>query len=139
MKKSDISYHKGKFKYQLANDYVMNIGFSQASGLKTEFVELAADGKLTVKSGFAWDGVTGLAFDTRNFMRASLVHDALFLLLRHTGENLALHERADDLFLNIAKKDGVNAFRARLHYTSLYVGRKLSLLPGKQRSVHTAP
>lgn len=139
MKRSSINYYKGKAKYQLVEDYVIDIEFSWAVDIEADLVKLAANGMLTVRTGFAWDGVTGLAFDTRNFMRASLVHDALYHLMRQTGTNPKLHEKADELFLNIAKLDGVNPLRARAHYTSLYLARKTGLMPGKKRPVYTAP
>lgn len=139
MKHSSINYHKGKAKYQLVEDYVIDIEFSQAVDIEANLVKLSANGTLTVGTGFAWDGVTGLAFDTRNFMRASLVHDALYHLLRQTGTNPKLHEKADELFLTIAKIDGVHPLRARIHYTNLYLARIIGLTPGKKKSGYTAP
>jgi hypothetical protein len=32
--------------------------------------------------GYAWNGPSGPTLDTRNFMRGSLVHDALYQLMR---------------------------------------------------------
>ena len=39
------------------------------------------NGKLTIKAGFAWDGPSGPSIDTKAFIRASLVHDALYRLM----------------------------------------------------------
>ena len=134
-----IDYHKGKFKYQLINDYMIDIDFANPSNLQADFVELSSDGILRIKRGFVWDGVTGLAFDTRNFMRAALVHDALFHLLREHGANPALHQRADEMFRRIALDDGVNRIRVSIHCTSLLLVRKLGRIPGKKRELLTAP
>jgi len=46
-------------------------------GLKAD-----SDGGLLIKAGYSWDGPSGSAIDTKNFMQGSLVHDALYQLLR---------------------------------------------------------
>jgi len=43
-------------------------------GLESEHLDIAA--------GYAWDGASGPAINTKNWLRASLVHDALYQLMR---------------------------------------------------------
>ena len=44
---------------------------------------LNTKGHLIIKRSYAWDGPSGPTIDTKNFMRGSLVHDALYQLMRH--------------------------------------------------------
>lgn len=81
MKGDRIRYRTG-YKYQLVNDYRVQTDIMPECDIETEFVQLARDGWLTIRHGYAWDGASGPAFDTYNFMRGSLVHDALAGLLR---------------------------------------------------------
>lgn len=74
-----IKYQAG-YKYQLAEDAVFYVDIKRAA-IQTEFIAVGLDGKLLIKSGYAWDGPSGPALDTKNFMRGSLVHDALCQLI----------------------------------------------------------
>ena len=76
-----IRYRSG-YKYQLCTDYRVRVDIVPDYDIETEFVQLDRSGVLTIRHGYAWDGPSGPTFDTRNFMRGSLVHDALAGLLR---------------------------------------------------------
>lgn len=76
-----IRYRCG-YKYQLVNDYRVRVDILPDCDIETEFVQLTISGVLTIRHGYAWDGPSGPTFDTKNFMRGSLVHDALAGLLR---------------------------------------------------------
>ena len=45
-------------------------------------MSLNESGCLQIAAGYAWDGASGPTIDTRNSMIASLVHDALYQLIR---------------------------------------------------------
>ena len=81
MKGDRIRYRRG-YKYQLVNDYRVQTDIRPDYDIETEFVQLDRVGVLTIRHGYAWDGPSGPTFDTANFMRGSLVHDALAGLLR---------------------------------------------------------
>jgi hypothetical protein len=49
--------------------------------INTDYIYLAEDGRLTLKTGYAWDGATGVP-DTPEIMEASAIHDALYQLMR---------------------------------------------------------
>jgi len=46
------------------------------------YLKLDGDGQFEFSKGYAWDGPSGSTVDTLNFMRGSLVHDALYQLIR---------------------------------------------------------
>jgi hypothetical protein len=81
MKGDRIRYRSG-YKYQLVNDYRVQTSIMPGFDIETEFVELDRSGVLTIRHGYAWDGPSGPTLDTKNFMRGSLVHDALAGLMR---------------------------------------------------------
>ena len=64
--------------------------------------------KLWIFKGYRWDGPSGPAIDTENAMRASLVHDALYQLIRLGHIPPETRKTADQLFLKILKEDGVS-------------------------------
>ena len=73
-----------------------------------------SDGILVLSSGYTWDGASGPVLDTKNFLRASLVHDALFDLLKYGGmprENLP---QVNALFIQLAIEDGVSKLRTSI-------------------------
>jgi len=74
-----IQYRKG-YKYQLYITYSYNTGI-RGYEISTPFLAMDRYGKLTIYAGYAWDGPSGPSIDTLTFMRASLVHDALYQLL----------------------------------------------------------
>ena len=75
--------YKGGYKYQLAeNNCIERISIFPENNIDTPYIALTTEGEITVKVGYAWDGPSGTAIDTKNFMRGSLIHDALYQLLR---------------------------------------------------------
>lgn len=106
-----ITYLSG-YKYQLTKDYSIATGIIPPKPINTAHIRLYKSGLLTLKEGYAWDGPSGPTFDTKNFMRGSLVHDALYQLMRDGcigPENL---EPADRLLQSICIEDGMSPLRA---------------------------
>lgn len=106
-----IRYTAG-YKYQLEEDYHHPTGIVPAQVGGNRFVQIDAGGVLTVRHGYAWDGASGPAIDTSTFMRGSLVHDALYQLIRLGVLGPADRARADILLREIALDDGMWPVRA---------------------------
>jgi len=105
--------YKGDYKYQLHKDYVVTTTIKQDKYINTKFISLSPEGTLTIRVGYAWDGPSRPAIHTRNFMRASLVHDALYQLMREDElDRCKFKEPADRLLRSICKEDGMNFARA---------------------------
>ena len=79
--------YRSDYKYQLASEYRIKIPILPAEDIGTEFIDLDTSGELTVKNAYAWDGPSGPVIDTPENMRASLVHDALYQLMRNKELN----------------------------------------------------
>jgi len=112
MKGDHIKYKDG-FKYQLAEDYTVQTGIKGTQTI-TYWLQLERDGLLTIRKGYAWDGPSGPTFDTPDSLRGSLVHDALYQLMRLGLLGQEWRDRADDLFQEICEEDGMPHFRAEI-------------------------
>ena len=132
--------YRSDYKYQLAEGYKISISIKPKSNIETEFIDLDTDGDLTVKNGYAWDGPSGPVKDTDENMRASLVHDALYQLMRNDKIKSRTHRKAaDQEFKDICKADGVSNFRASVYYKALRKFGKPAASPQNKKVVVRAP
>jgi len=136
---STIYYREG-FKYQLSRDYYIQTGLTPPFAIVTEYIGFDEDGTLSIAKGYAWDGPSGPTFDTPCTMRASLVHDALYQLMRANLLNPAYYrEAADKLFHRLCLEDEMNRLRAELWYESLRVGAGAAADPKNEKREIAAP
>lgn len=108
-----ITYKKRrKYKYNLrvAHEYAANIKVRKAADLGK--LKITKDGYLTLRNGYAWDGPSGPTIDTKNFMRGSLVHNALYQLMRSTIIDQGQRKRADEILKEICIDAGMSKIRA---------------------------
>jgi hypothetical protein len=132
--------YRSEYKYQLANPYQIDIKILPATDIVTDFIDLDGAGKLTVKKGYAWDGPSGPVIDTKENLRASLVHDALYQLMRNEELKTRTHRRAADrLFREICKEDGVSTRVANVYYKVLRKVGKPAASPENKKNIHRAP
>ena len=99
----------------------MERNYSYPSGirpykLKTPFIALDVNGLLTVYRGYSWDGPSGLTITTKSFMRGSLVHDALYQLIRLGLLPSKERANADELLQKICQDDDMNPVFAKITY-----------------------
>lgn len=109
-----ISYKEG-YKYQLHQEYSTKISLKPRDNIASigDYVTLSKDGEIKIKKGYAWDGPSGPAIDTLNFMRGSLIHDALYQLMREGKLVIATHRNsADRLLQTMCKDDGMSSIVA---------------------------
>ncbi len=159
-----ITYRKTrKYKYVLEKLYSIQ---TKIKGLEVseKYLTLRKSGMLFIEEGYMWDGPSGPAIDTKSFMRASLVHDALYQLMREGHINRRLHRKyIDKLMAKIYLEDGlliaskskiknpilrilkiaaakasVRA-RAKWIYLGVRIGSKRYSYPEKKRELLTAP
>lgn len=139
MAMAQIRFRSG-YKYQLAADYTVPTGIKPTADVTTKFVDLQIDGTLTIRDGYAWDGPSGPVVDRKENMRASLVHDALYQLMRLRKLSRKAHrDRADRLFRAMCMEDGIPRNLAQAYYLGLKLGGKPAADPKNDKTVHTAP
>ncbi len=114
------------YKYQLQQDYEIKITLKPVNDIVTSpnpFVSLSKEGVLIIKSGYAWDGPSGPTSDTPEFMRASLIHDALYQLMRdgYLNKNSSNRRKADKILKMICIEDGMSRIGAGFIYSAIRV------------------
>ncbi|HNC44643.1 MAG TPA: DUF1353 domain-containing protein [Acidobacteriota bacterium] len=118
------------YKYQLVEDYETQINIIPPRDLIFKFVVLTSQGKLWIKKDYAWDGPSGPTIDTKNFMRGSLVHDALYQLMRLGELDYKVYrQRADELLRDICREDGMSSFRSWYVYQGVRLFGESSARP----------
>ena len=140
-----IEYLVGNYKYQLVGNVeilVPELALATPDPMDqiaTSYITLD-EGVLYIDSGYAWDGASGPVMDRKSVMRASLVHDALYQLMR---QDLLSREDwkqpADRVFQRMCIADGVWKWLAKCYYVGLKSFGRTSTLPGQRRELRTAP
>lgn len=132
--------YKGGYKYQLKRSYELTIPLRPEADIRTSYVALDAAGLLWMRNGYAWDGPSGPTIDTRNFMRGSLVHDALYQLMREGSLDPGLHRiEADRILRAICREDGMSALRSAWVYQAVRLFGDPAADPALKRPLTTAP
>ena len=107
------------WKYKLTKTYCHpNIINIRDTEINTDYIYLDS-GWLIIKYGYNWDGPSGPAIDTKNFMRGSLVHDALYQLMREGHLDIKHRKYADKLLVYICKEDGMWWIRRQWVYAAV--------------------
>ncbi len=128
------------YKYQLREDYCIDIEIAPPTPIQTPYIDLSIAGHLTIRAGYAWDGPSGPTFDTPSFMRGSLVHDALYQLLREGHLDRAQHRGdADRILRRLCLEDGMTQVRAWWVYQGVRKFGLASALPSATRPPRFAP
>lgn len=112
--------YKGGFKYQLAErcEFEVSLDLYFPDRIVTDYLILQ-EGNLIIKKGYAWDGPSGPTIDTKNFMRGSLVHDALYQLMRMGFLGETYRKAADKELRRLCLEDGMWSIRAWWVYVSV--------------------
>ena len=125
-----------RYKYQLMDDYSIQIDIKPAQNIEFRFLSLSSDGLLTMRKSYAWDGPSGPTIDTRDFMRGSLVHDALYQLMRLSALDYKVHrKRADEILREICLEDGMCSFRAWYVYRMVHLFAEKAASPREEPEV----
>ena len=97
-------------------DYSVQVNICPPEGLIFRFMELSITGELIIRQGYAWDGVTGLLSTPQCLLRGSLVHDALYQLMRLSALDQSSRVLADQMLRQICLEDGALAIMAECLY-----------------------
>ena len=135
-----IAYRRG-YKYQLAAPYTVSVNvYPPEEAAYNGVLSLKPDGMLRIAKGYAWDGPSGPTIDTPNFMRGSLVHDALYQLMRHRKIDPARWRAVADRELQrMCIEDGMSRLRAWYVYRGVRAGGNRAARDPRQDVVLWAP
>src|SRR3990167_10288298 len=118
----DKIFYRGGYKYQLVEDYRVLTGLRPKAFAKNNYISLDGDGTLNITEGYAWDGPSWPAIDTKNFMRGSLIHDALYQLLREGLLPGGLRAAVDCELRRACLQDGMSPLRAWWVFNGVRLG-----------------
>ncbi len=96
-----------KYKYTLVENYNYKTTIIPENKIVTEYLELDVDGSLIIKAGYAWDGATKFP-DLKTIMRGSLVHDALYQLMREGKLKQSDRDASDRIIEEISIDAGMS-------------------------------
>lgn len=131
-----ISYRKKKkWKYSLDANVRYATGIVLDEAYAGVFLSMDIFGLLFIKAGYHWDGPSGPTIDTKTFMPGSLVHDALYQLMREGVLPQSARKRCDEILKEICIEDGMNRLRA----WSVYRGVRLGGGKARKPDLLTAP
>ena len=117
-----ILYKKRRhYKYTLVESYSRTIDIQPEQKLGNDFLYLDSNGELFISKGYSWDGPSGPTIDTKNFMQGSLVHDALYQLIREQHLDFEFREYADELLRKMCREDDMSPFRAFFVYWAVRI------------------
>jgi hypothetical protein len=106
--------HIKQYKYEVEKQYVHNV-VNIIGEAHTEYVTLK-DGILKIRKGYCWNGASGPVPDNNGNMRASLVHDVLYQLMRMGEISQSNKPIADELLGDIMLDDGASHVTVKLFW-----------------------
>ena len=110
---------KQNYKFVLTEDFSVQTKLTPSvEGVVPSFIVLSKDGMLNISRGYAWDGATG-AIDSKSIIRGSLVHDALYQLIREGHLDKSFRKQADETLRDLCIEDGMSKFRATYVYAAV--------------------
>ena len=133
-----MKYRKG-YKYQLAVDEKLKTRIRLTQAIDTQFIKLDVAGELTILSGYSWDGPSGPTVDRKTNMRGSLIHDALYQLIRQGFLPKSMRAEADQIIYECLINDGMWKFWAKLWRRELRKFAGFAADPKNIKKVYKAP
>lgn len=120
------------YKYDLVDQFMVHTKIKDFH-ITTPWFVLHHSGMLTIYPHYAWDGATDPAFDTKNFMVGSLVHDVLYQAMREKHLPLTQRKAVDKELRRICLEQGMNPIRAWYVYNFVRIMGKRYALPEKKK------
>lgn len=135
--------YKAGYKYVLQSNYTYRLQATLYPLVSSPYVSIEEHGtfgrKLVLSSGYAWDGPSGPAIDTKTFMRASLIHDGLYQLLREEYLPPLYRAAADDELFYVCREDGMSYLRATYAYIAVRAFASHAADPSSGHKARVAP
>ncbi len=133
-----ILYTSG-YKHQLYETYAVMLPFRPPHLIETHFISFYEDGLLIIRKGYAWDGPSGPAFDTHNFMRGSLPHDVVYQLIRMGLLHKSYRKPADRFMYTCLREDKMWHLRAKWCVWGVRRFAARAADPKKRKKIHESP
>ena len=143
---------KSGLRHQLVGDISVLTHIRPVKDIVTEYIELRTDGYLLIRHGYTWDGPSGpcrLIADRlpvwlrhkylKTILPGSLVHDALYELIRQRHLAESFRKLADLEFKRINLECGMSKVRAWWTYEAVRKAGSSAADPKNSRPIYTMP
>jgi hypothetical protein len=127
------------WKYQLMEPFETYVCFWPPEDIDTEFVSLHKDCTLKLKEHYCWDGASGPCPDVKEVMKGSLVHDALYQLMRINLLDRFYRIYADKELKRICIESGMSKIWANIIYWGVRVFAKKGADNLPEPQIHEIP
>lgn len=126
--------YKSGYRYKLEEAYLQTLPFSAFDCKDVPGGWVSLDGsKLYIVPGYAWDGAsTGLPWTPKKWLRPSLVHDALYQLIREGQLPMERRKDADMVFYQLLRENQVNVLLAFPAYLAVRIFGNYCLRKGRK-------
>lgn len=125
--------YKSGYRYKLDEVYVHELSFNAFDAKQIGAWVSLVDSRLVISNGYAWDGASsGLPWTPKKWIRPSLVHDALYQLIREGQLPMERREDADMVFYQLMRENQVNVIVAFTAYLAVRVFGNYCLRKGKK-------
>lgn len=120
----------GGYKYTVELPYSRNVDIIRHKSLNHKYMKWT--GKvITVKMTYAYDGASGPTLDDKTNLKAALIHDCQYQLMREGLLDRKYRKAVDQTFRRHCIEDGMGKFRAWYYYRAVRMFCKKSSLPRK--------
>ena len=109
--------NKKSWNYRVYEDCEYNL-YHDFGNIAHPFFQINGN-HLKVKEGYTWDGASGLAIDTDNFMSPSLIHDILFQCMREDLLNSDRFKHSNIELKMQCRERGMSRFRSWYVYQAV--------------------
>lgn len=131
--------YKAGYAYQLRMPYLCTVSIHPKRYIGTPYIRLYVDGGMTLSTGYAWDGPSGPVAHDQTIMRGSLIHDALYQLLRDGLLPPSARDAADRTLQQVCIEDGMPLWKAWLIYQAVRLFGRPAADPANERPLLYAP
>lgn len=111
-----------EYKFLMRAPYAVQTDINCGHLAGNEFVRINPTGLLMMAEGYAWNGASGPAIDTVDFVRGSGAHDAVYQLIREGHLGMEHRKAADELLHRIVLEDNMWKIRANWVYLGVRIG-----------------
>ena len=132
-----MKYTKG-YKYRLEETEFIETPI-KGYEIVSDYVALNSVGTLEIRKAYCWDGASGPTIDTKSAMRGSLVHDALYQIIRKGFLPFEMRGVADQMFYDICIIDGMWRLRAALWLFGVRNFASFAARPWNDNKIYAAP
>lgn len=115
-----IKHPRYKYKLTETTKHHLLSYFPHRFNIITPYIILS-NGVLIMNKGYAWDGPSGPTIDTVDFLKGSLVHDALYQLIREKHLPRKYRKIADKELKKICIKQGMPSWRVWYVYAAVRI------------------